>query len=264
MILVPATSFALPVLLGNNTGVGTWETEPDLSGDGRDATAVFTLDDLGGGDYDMVVTLTSTSTVGVADPSGILSGLMFNLVDDAILNPLSAFLGPTSTVIVNGTMVDGDTTSPADQVGGEWAYNANLDESEGDPTPLGATQGVGSTGLDGIFGSANGDNLYFADPAAHNLQGPQNVNGIQFGILSEGGIASQHAGGLDNNSFVQNQIIFTLSGLSGIGDPGAYISNISAVSFHYGTDYAQVPEPASIFFFVGGLIFLGGLKKKFN
>ncbi len=261
MILVPAVSFALPVLLGSSSVSGTWTAS---DGDGRDAEAVFVLDDLGGGNYNMVVTLTNTATAGVSDPSGILTGIMFNSVDDATLNPLSAVLGPTSTVVVNGEMVDGDVTSPANEVGGEWAYNGNLDESEGDDTPLGATQGIGSTGLDGIFGSANGDNLYFADPALHNLQGPENVNGMQYGILGEGGLASQHSGGLDNNSFVQNQIIFTLSGLSGIGDADAYIAGISDFSFHYGTDYVSIPEPATMLFFIGGLIFFGIQKKKFN
>jgi hypothetical protein len=57
-------------------------------------------------------------------------------------------------------------------VGGEWAYKAGIHG------PHGQDYGISSTGLD-IFGSSG----RFPGP---NLQGPNAVDGLQFGITSAG------------------------------------------------------------------------------
>ncbi|HOE66418.1 MAG TPA: PEP-CTERM sorting domain-containing protein [Candidatus Hydrogenedentes bacterium] len=160
----------------------------------------------------------------------MLTGVFFTLAGDPALTSLSAVLTAGSTVFFGGT-------SPGNVVGGEWAYASGLNGA-----PRGANQGISSSGL-GLFGAAT-------FPGA-NLQGPNAVNGMQYGIVSLGdNPATGNAPVTGSNAFIHNAVVFTLGNL-----PMDFsLHDISNVSFQYGTSLTEpnfpgdtpvVPEPAS-------------------
>jgi hypothetical protein len=166
----------------------------------------------------LVIQLTNTSAADALVPTDILTGLFFNLPGNPTLTPVSALVAPGSTVV-------GFTSSPTN-VGGEWAYNGSI--AGGNP----AQQGTSSSGLT-IFGNGNFNGT--------NLQGPNSVDGVQFGITSAGDNPLTGNGGLSGNGLIKNSVVLTLSGLPAGFNP----SGISNVSFQYGTDLAEPRIPGS-------------------
>jgi len=105
-------------------------------------------------------------------------------------------------------------------VGGEWAYEDGL------AGPHGAAQGISSSGL-GLFGP---EDRFPGD----DLQAPDSVDGVQYGILSAGDLTGTGNGGITGSGgLVKNSVTFVLSGF--IGD----LSSITNVSFQYGTSLRE-------------------------
>jgi hypothetical protein len=189
----------------------------------------------------LVVTLTNTSTADVLVPTAVLTAVFFDLPGGITLSPLSALLGTGSTVFFGPTN-GGD-------VGGEWAYAALPPAT---PPPPG-NAGISSAGL-GLFGDANFGGA--------NLQGPVSVDGLQYGITSAGDdTTSGNAAVTGKFALIQNEVVFTLSGVDATFDPGTMISN---VQFQYGTSLGEmvVPAPAAALLGAIGLALVAWLKRR--
>lgn len=181
----------------------------------------------------LIITLTNNSPADVVNPAGVLTCLFFDISGATLsLTPASAVIGPTSVVLFG-------TTDPGGVVGGEWAYDSNLSGAPG-----GGRYGVGSSGL-GLFGS---NSPYFP---GNNLQGPVNVNGLQYGITSAGdNPAVGNSPVTGDNALIKDEVVFTLSGLPANFDPATLIGS---VVFQYGTATSEpsfpgnpVPEPSTL------------------
>jgi hypothetical protein len=209
---------------------------------GRSASATFTLT----GD---TLTLTLTNTGGdVTDPTQVLTGVFFKLAGDPTLGKTSALLGAGSTVLfAPASAVTGSLSPAGPDVGGEWAYLSGLNQYS-------ANQGVSSAGL-GIFGPGN---RFRTDS---NLEGPDSVDGLQYGITSGSDNPSTgNAAVTGANALIQNSVVFRFSGAMGLT-----AAKLSDVTFQYGTalDDASihgsvVPVPPSVFLMaIGGVGLLG-------
>lgn len=233
LILAAGLALAAPSLADSITFTGT-------NGSNLSATATFTTSG-----SNLIVTLTNTSTVAVPDPAAILTAVFFTLGGNPTLTRVSAILGPGSTVLYGPTN--------GGNVGGEWAYISGLSGA-----PLGASSGISSTGMN-LFGSGN-----FNGP---NLQGPASVDGLQYGILSAGGNNGGNAAVTGKFALIQNQVIFTLTGL-----PTGYslTGNVTNVNFQYGTALTEpnnpgrtpVPEPGSLVLLGTGLLGLATIVRR--
>lgn len=222
-----------------------------FTGSSGDLSASVTFDTSG---TDLIVTLTNTSTADVLVPADVLTAVFFNIDGDPSLTPISAKICATCTVFFGGT-------DPGGVVGGEWAYNPDLSSG----SLPGVNQGISSVGL-GLFGP--GDRF-----PGNNLQGPNSPNGLQYGITSAGdGPTTGNTPVTGSNALIQNQVIFTLSGLPIDFDPSTSISN---VFFQYGTSLTEpripgepqipIPEPTSLLLLGSGLVGFGLWgKKKFR
>lgn len=184
---------------------------------------------------DLRIGLTNTSESDVMVPKENLTALFFDLAGGASLSPVSAILGEGSVVYQGSTIItdiNGDGFVDADDrdVGGEWAYKMNV------PT-LPATHAISSVGLDDLFGPKD------RFDTSSNLAGPENPDGMQYGILSTGDDPATGNGGILGNPMSRDSVVFTLSGL----DTGFDLGEISNVWFHYGTSYTSpIPPPPSM------------------
>lgn len=162
------------------------------------------------------VTLTNTSAFDVLNPTQVLTAVFFD-ISGVTLTPFSAFVGAGSTVLFPLIVTN--------NVGGEWAYASGLSGAPG-----GAAQGISSSGF-GLFGDGNFN--------GSNLQGPDSVDGLQYGITSA---SDNPATGITpvtgTNALIKNSVVLTLA-YTGTLD----LSNISNVSFVYGTSLGEVTTP---------------------
>jgi PEP-CTERM motif-containing protein len=191
---------------------------------------------------DLIVTFTNTAQTDVLAPPEILTAVYYDVTGPSLgLGRTSAVIGPTSSLLFPpATAFD-----PAPKgVGGEWEYDEGVTNA-----PLGQEYTIRSAGLgiNGVGGRFPGD----------NLQGPANVNGLQYGITSAGdNPATGNSPVTGGNALIKNQVIFILSGLPFGFDPMAMISN---VQFQYGTSRCDaagsvdicfsssvIPEPSTI------------------
>lgn len=186
---------------------------------------------------DLVVTLSNTSSADVGAPGDVLTGVFFKVSGASLLlNPASAVVPPTSTVLFGAT-------EPGGGVGGEWAYRGDLSGGPGN-----RDYGISSTGLN-LFGPGD---LF---PGV-NLQGPASPDGLQYGITSAGdNPAIGNAAVTGSNALIQNQVVFTFSGLPS----GFDLSRINGVFFQYGTDLSEPGYNGNIPAPVGGVLLLGAL-----
>jgi len=192
----------------------------------------------------LVVTLSNTSTQDVLQPTDLLTAVFFDVAGHPALTPSSAVLTPGSDVLFGKQPVGGN-------VGGEWAFVGSLSGAPGC-----AKYGISATGLS-LFGPHD----LFPGP---NLNGPTNVGGMDFGLLSSGD--NPRTGNkpvTGQNPLISNSVTFTLSGLPACLNFNGGISN---VWFQYGTSRcepvykysvetspAPVPEPVMLGTLVMGL-----------
>lgn len=200
-----------------------------------DRAAAVTFDTMGD---QLLVTLANTSTSDVLVPTDVLTAVFFeaNTVDPLMLTPVSAVLGPASSVLFG-------VSEPGGSVGGEWAY---VDDLSGGGWPFG--YGIGAGGF-GLFGPA--DRF-----GGVNLAGPRSVAGLDYGLTSMGDDPTTgNTPVTGKNALIQNEVMFTLSGLPDGFDPSM---QISAVRWQYGTslDGPHLPEPASVALMLFGAVAL--------
>jgi hypothetical protein len=187
---------------------------------------------------DLLVILTNSSGSDVLHPRDVLTAIYFDIEGSLLsLARDSAIIGPTSAVLFG-------TTDPGGVVGGEWEYLSNASVT----TPLGQNYVISSSGLD----LAGNGGLF----PGSNLQGPVSVDGIQYGITSEGDDPDTgNAAVKGKNALVKNQVVFKLSGLPAGFDPSTSVRN---VQFQYGTTSCSkkgtgkdvcvtgIPEPGTL------------------
>jgi hypothetical protein len=210
---------------------------------GRSATVDFQVS---GGD--LIVTLTNVATHDVTKPDQLLTGVFFEFEDALTLSRTSAVLGAGSNVWI--PQASGATPGPIDApniIGGEWAGRTGI----GAIAP--ADIGISSAGL-GVFG---GGHLF----PGSNLWGPIAKDGAQYGILSAGDDLTTGNGAILGTPYVQNQVVFTLS-----GNPAALaaidLAKAKKVWFQYGTKFGEpgfkgdlVPTPgATCVLALGGVL----------
>ena len=190
----------------------------------------------------LTVTLTNTGGDALV-PADVLTALFYNCTGCGTLTPVSAITsGPTYT----GTTL---TFATGTNVGGEWAYAAGFGGGPG-----GATQGISSSGF-GLFGSGNFN--------GSNLEGPDAVDGLNFGIVSNADNTATANGGLESVPLTHHDVIFTLSCSANCTN-----ATFGNVSVQYGTSLTEpnigggsaggsgqtlVPEPTSLLLFGSGL-----------
>jgi hypothetical protein len=167
------------------------------------------------------VTLTNTGTGDPAAPGDILTAVFFNLAGDPSLSRDSAVLGAGSTVIHGPS----PSTDPGGVVGGEWTYNNTQ-------SVFGANEGISSAGF-GVFGV--GDRF-----PGTNLQGPDSVNGVQYGITTAFDTSGNDNTGISSVGLIQNQVVFTLDNFTGT------LADLSHVSFQYGTMLSENNIPGHV------------------
>lgn len=188
------------------------------------AQAVFDVN----GSNQLVVTLTNTSMSDVLEPKDVLTAIFFDIAGTGELSPVSAVLWG-STVIY-----DPDGQPAGGSVGGEWGYGSGLSGA-----PLGATQGISSSGLGGLFGQPN----FSGD----ELGGPTNgaLDGLQYGLVSAGDDPSTGNGGVKKDEgLIMNAVQFILD----IETDGFALASgsISNVSFQYGTGLYEPNVPGDV------------------
>lgn len=188
---------------------------------GVSASATFSTD----GHGDLTVTLVNTFTGDTPDQAHVLTALFFSGANGLteVQNSAVAPGGSKEWNVGNQIVpVDGGSV-----LGQQWEYLSGISGAPGN-----ATAGISSTGF-GIFGSGN-----FAANGA-------NVDGSAYGILSAGYDGSTGDGLMNHGPYIQNSMMFTLSGFNG------NLSGINDVFFQYGTTlggdssfegFATVPE----------------------
>ena len=206
------------------------------------ASASFTIE---GNQLRILLTNTDAATGSdkPTSPGAVLSGLYFNL-GTSTFTPLSAsvYTGAPNGVIQPGSIIqtskcDVQSCSGETNIGGEWSY------AQGGASWLpGTTQGIASAGyLNDSTSSGN-----FNGP---NLQNPDALNGIEFGLVPNGWAAWSGNGGLDGNALIEGTVEFVLEIPEGVQ---VLETDIGKVYFMYGTSPSETSIPGTSTTTTGG------------
>lgn len=191
------------------------------------ASAIF---DISGNNLTITLTNTSPSNSGQDVPGSTLTGLFWDSASNTALTPFSATLATGSTIYNPSACNSSVDCTVVTNLGGEFGYQA---------TSLtgGANRGISSsgyltTGQTGNLGNFNGSNL--SDPVS--------LDGINFGIISSatGFNPNGGNGGLNSVPLIQDSVVFVLTGVNGLS-----ITDISNVSFQYGTKLTELNVPGT-------------------
>ncbi len=195
---------------------------------------------------DLIITLANTGSYDPSVSADILTSIFFKIDGDPALTPVSAQLGPDASVIGHPLPLGFDGN-----VGGEWAYQNDLTKA-----PSGANEGISTVGFKWFKA-----NDLFPGP---NLQGPKAPGGVKFGITTINDLYSNDKGGLKSQGLIQAEVIFTLADLPEGFEYTDIATEISDVTFQYGTNLkqpdilgdaiAQIPEPSTISLVAAGLL----------
>jgi hypothetical protein len=200
----------ISTILGAETSFATLTSVTFTAAEGdRSASATFTA--LAGGQ--LQITLANSYTGDTPDQAHVLTALFFS-GEGSSLTPVSAVAGAGSTYWLNNTHPTPSTLELAQQ----WQYVSGA--------------GISSAGF-GVFG-----------PAGNFTSSGGQLDGSAYGLVSQG-YGGSTLDGLKDRIYVQDAMVFTLSGFSGD------VSSITGVRFQYGTDLkepclAAVPEPTTL------------------
>jgi hypothetical protein len=247
-----ATALAVGLLAGDAQALST-RTFSYSSGTSS-ASAVF---DITSGN--LKITLTNTSGSDVMVPTDVLTGIFFDLqagADPTLTRVSASLAGASSVIFAPGAPVSGTQATSGvgtNGLGGEWAY-----KTVGTGLHYGLDSGVSSSGL-GSFGETD---RFRTDS---NLQGPDDPNGLQYGITSAGDDGTTgNAAVTGSNALIKNSVVFEFSGLPAGYDLASMGGN---TTFQYGTAYdepsfpADVPNPTASLLLGAGLAGLVGLRR---
>ncbi|MGA2140369.1 MAG: XDD4 family exosortase-dependent surface protein [Verrucomicrobiia bacterium] len=213
------------------------------------ASATFAVSNL-----DLIVTLSNLGTYDPSIPADILTAVFFKINGDPALTPVSAQLGPDASVIAHRLPLgfDGD-------VGGEWAYANDLANTKRDKKAGNVFEGISSAS----FNWFKANDLF----PGQKLRGTGHPGGVDFGITTINDLYGNDSKGLKNQALIQAEVIFTLADLPQGFEYTDIATEISDVSFQYGTSHlkqpdilgyveanGQVPEPSTISLVALGLL----------
>lgn len=210
----------------------------------RSASATFEI--VGG---DLQVTLANTSLFDTMDPIQLLQGVFFGISGfDGELTRISAVLADSSAgAVIYPDAQNGTWTAGTDVVGGEWAYTNTVVGA-----PFGANNLITATGLNLV---GPGDRF-----PGDNLAGPIPVNGMQYGIVSDGYTGGGNSAVTGQYALITTDVIFTLGGLP----DGFTLDDLFGISFQYGTTFIPVviPAPGATMLAAMGLGLVGLVRRR--
>jgi len=161
-----------------------------------------------------------------------LTGVFFDVPTGLTLTPVSAAIAPGDLVQSNKCDV-GPCTGSTTNVGGEFAYGTGAWA----PQHAGS-HAISSSGyLDPALGAGN-----FNGP---NLDNPDAPNGINFGIIAPvtgTNPFKAETGNMKSNPLIEGEVVFTML----IAGGSLLESQISNVSFQYGTSFSEPKLPAGM------------------
>lgn len=160
---------------------------------------------------------------GMDVPGSTLTGVFFDFAKNPAMTPVSAF----ASSIYQPEKCDVENCSETTNVGGEFYFGTGISLAPG-------YYGIASAGYVGGAGNFNG----------LNLDDPEAVDGINFGIISyddfhpNGGM-----GGLVNEPLIRDRVWLTLTLPEPLGEGASLDDLISNVSFQYGTALTETNIP---------------------
>lgn len=201
------------------------------TGPGSVPVSALAIFDITGNNLTITLTNTSPSNSGKDVPGSTLTGLYWDFTGNPGLTPFSATVASGSS-IMNHTC-DLVSCVGVTNVAGEFGYQAKATG-----LPGGADRGISSsgyltTGLSGNVGNFNNGT------AGTNLDNPASLDGINFGIISSAAGFNPN-GGLSSVPLIQDSVVFVLTGVNGLS-----ITDISHVSFQYGTQLSELNVPGT-------------------
>lgn len=206
----------------------------------------------------LVVTLWNTATVDVRNPGMVLTGLFFDIngYTGTGLGRISALLFGN----LSGAVLFPENTSQPGTGYNDFAFGPGDIGSESGYR-FGASSVVAGTGEHslGQIGMDNwlGVTTRFDTDPAHDLQPPESLNGIEYGVVNPGYTGGGNAPINGPNALVTTGVQYTFTGFSGFS-----ASNITNVSYNYGTTFNPIPAPGAAGLGVIGLTLMAGLRRR--